>query len=39
MFAHALHIRPWEMTELPVPQFRLLVAWLEDFNRTDDPEA
>ena len=35
MFAHVLHIRPWEIGDLRVPDFRQLVAWLEEYNRTD----
>jgi hypothetical protein len=35
LFAHVLHIRPWEVAELTVAEFRTLVAWLEEYNRND----
>lgn len=38
LFAHVLHIRPWELEELSVRDFRRLVAWLEEYNRKDDEE-
>lgn len=36
LFAHVLHIRPWELEQLPVGKVRRLVAWLEDYNRNDE---
>jgi hypothetical protein len=36
LFAHALHIRPWEIGDLPVSEFRALVYWLEEYVRNDD---
>lgn len=35
-FAHVLHIRPWEIGQLPVPEFRQLVEALKDYNRKDE---
>ena len=36
MFAHVLHIRSWELADLPVRDFRIYVAWLVEFNRKDE---
>lgn len=36
MFAHVLHIRSWEIGGLSVADFRSYVAWLEEFNRSDE---
>ena len=45
MFAHLLHIRPWEIGRLTATQFDDCVAWIDNYlappepKNDDDPES
>lgn len=39
LFAHLLHIRPWEIELLSIEQFERHVAWIDDYQRQQQEAA
>ena len=39
MISHELHIRPWELENLTVDEFRAAVHWVAEKNKKEDDDG